>query len=63
LKELLSPYRNGNCPVSIVYHNQRASCELELGESWRIRPDDNLLQSLGSWLSPDNVKVVYNEQR
>ena len=63
LKEVLAPYRNGNCPVSVVYHNQRASCEIELGEAWRVNLNDNLLQSLSAWLSADNVKVVYNEQR
>ncbi|MBI4191702.1 MAG: DNA polymerase III subunit alpha, partial [Betaproteobacteria bacterium] len=63
LKELLAPYRNGNCPVSVVYHNHRASCEIELGDAWRVSLNDNLLQSLAAWLSEDNVKVVYNEQR
>ena len=60
LKELLAPYRNGPCPVSIVYHNHRASCEIELGDAWRVNLHDNLLQSLAAWLSADNVKVVYN---
>ena len=63
LKELLAPYRNGPCPVSVVYHNHRASCEIELGDAWRVNLNDNLLQSLTAWLSEDNVKVVYNEQR
>ena len=63
LKELLAPYRNGPCPVSVVYHNHRASCEIELGEAWRVNLNDNLLQSLTAWLSADNVKVVYNERR
>ena len=59
LKELLAPYRNGPCPVSVVYHNRNASCEIELGESWRVNLNDNLLQALGAWLSADNVKIVY----
>ncbi|MDO8596478.1 MAG: hypothetical protein Q7R45_07625, partial [Sulfuricaulis sp.] len=63
LKELLAPYRNGPCPVSVVYHNHDASCEIELGETWRVNLNDNLLQSLAAWLSEDNVKIVYNEQR
>ena len=36
LKELLQPYRNGNCPVTLVYHNKAASCEIQLGEAWQI---------------------------
>ena len=63
LKELLAPYRNGRCPVSVVYNNHRASCEIELGDAWRVNLDENLLQSLAAWLSADNVKVVYDEPR
>jgi DNA polymerase-3 subunit alpha len=59
LKELLAPYRNGPCPVSVVYDNHRASCEIELGDAWRVNLNDNLLQSLSAWLSADNVKIVY----
>ena len=59
LKELLEPYRNGTCPVSILYHNHVASCEIELGDAWRVNLSDNLLQSLGTWLSDENVKIVY----
>ena len=59
LKDLLSPYRNGPCPVSIVYHNCSASCEIELGDAWRVNVSENLLASLCAWLTADNVKVVY----
>ena len=62
LKELLSPYRNGTCPVSIVYHNRSASCEIELGDAWRINLHDNLLQSLAAWLSEANVTIVYKDR-
>ena len=60
LKELLAPYRNGPCPVSIVYHNHDASCEIELGDDWRVSLHDNLLQSLAAWLTEPNVTIVYN---
>src|SRR5258706_5479691 len=60
LKELLAPYRNGSCVVTLVYENQRASCEIELGDAWRVNLSNNLLQSLAAWLSEDNVKVIYN---
>jgi DNA polymerase-3 subunit alpha len=59
LRELLAPYRNGNCPVTLVYHNQTASCEIHLGDDWRVNLNENLMQSLGAWLSEDNVKVLY----
>ena len=32
---------------------------MRLGEDWRINLDDRLLASLGEWLKPENVEVVY----
>jgi DNA polymerase-3 subunit alpha len=59
LRELLGPYRPGNCRVAVAYHNQDAVCELMLGDEWRVDPRDELLESLAAWLEPDNVRVVY----
>jgi DNA polymerase-3 subunit alpha len=61
LKDLLAPYRSGRCPVSVVYANRDASCELHLGEAWRVNLHDDLIKSLKDWLSPENVKVLYSE--
>jgi len=62
LKELLAPYCNGTCPVSVVYYNQDARCEVELGEAWRVNLKDDLLQSLTAWLSAENIEIVYRER-
>ncbi|MEK7437109.1 MAG: DNA polymerase III subunit alpha [Pseudomonadota bacterium] len=59
LRELLSPYRKGPCMVSVCYRNGAASCEMRLGEEWRVRPDDELMQSLEEWLRPENVQLIY----
>jgi DNA polymerase-3 subunit alpha len=60
LKELLTPYRSdGACAVSVVYENGAAVCEVALGEAWRVRPDAQLLEHLGAWLEPQNVRVVF----
>ena len=61
LAELLAPYRveEGGCPVWVEYHNHHARCRVRLGEDWRVRLDDRLLESLGGWLKPDAVNVVY----
>jgi DNA polymerase-3 subunit alpha len=59
LKELLAPYRDGACPVCVCYRNGGASCEMRLGEDWRVRLDDRLMQSLAEWLRPENVQLVY----
>jgi DNA polymerase-3 subunit alpha len=59
LRTLLAPYRNGPCPVRVRYRNAQAECELPLGESWRVRLDDELLSGLQQWLQAENVEVVY----
>jgi len=59
LKDLLAPYRDGACPVCVCYRNGEASCEMRLGEDWRVRLDDRLMQSLAEWLRPENVQLVY----
>ena len=71
LKDLLAPYRNngesvvgrGNngfyCPISIVYNNKDAACEIELSSEWSVSLHDNLLQSLSEHFQADNVRVIY----
>ena len=59
LRDLLAPYRCGRCPVSVVYANRGALCEIDLGEQWRVSLHDDLIRSLSEWLSPENVKIVY----
>ncbi|HEV7929285.1 MAG TPA: hypothetical protein VGP12_04045, partial [Nitrosospira sp.] len=72
LRELLAPYRGsrgnagkasaGNsfsCPVLVIYRNHDATCELSLGDEWRVRLHDDLLQSLAAHFGPEEVKVIY----
>ena len=63
LQQVLTPYRasgNGSCQVLVEYENASAVCKLALGESWRVRPDSQLINDLGAWLAPENVEVVYS---
>jgi len=61
LAELLAPYKaqEGGCPVWVEYHNPSARCRVRLGEDWRVRLDDRLLESFGTWLKPEAVNVMY----
>jgi len=59
LKKVLEPYRHGSLRVSIAYTNGNATAEFDLGEDWKIRPDDNLISELGKWLEPKNVQIIY----
>ncbi|HWS13786.1 MAG TPA: DNA polymerase III subunit alpha [Rhodocyclaceae bacterium] len=59
LRALLAPFRDGPCPVRVRYRNRQAECELPLGDAWRVRLDDELLDGLKEWLSEGNVEVLY----
>ena len=59
LRELLTPFAPGNCPVRLTYRNAEATCELSLGDAFRVRLEDELLASLGDWLKRENVCVDY----
>jgi DNA polymerase-3 subunit alpha len=59
LREVLTPYRTGKCPVQIVYCSSGATCEIQLGDEWRVDLQDDLIQSLSEWLQPENVQVLY----
>ena len=60
LMELLAPYRvEGACPVYVHYQAGAADCDVALGDAWRVRPDAQLLERLGAWLTPENVQLVY----
>ena len=60
LRELLTPHLKGPCPVAIEYHNQTGRCEISLGEDWKVYPRDELIASLGEWVKPENVRLVYS---
>ena len=59
LKQLLEPYRNGGLRVCVAYTSAKAHADFDLGEDWKVRPDDALITDLGKWLEPENVEVVY----
>jgi DNA polymerase-3 subunit alpha len=63
LQQMLAPYRasgDGSCRVLVQYENNKAVCEVALGEAWRVRPDNELLADLAAWLTADNVQLVYS---
>jgi DNA polymerase-3 subunit alpha len=62
LQQILAPYRgsgSGTCKVFVQYENGKATCEVALGDAWRVRPDQRLLAELSAWLAPENVQVSY----
>ncbi len=59
LKALLQLFVPGPAQVRVRYRNERAECELQLGDSVRVRLDDALLETLSAWLAPENVEIIY----
>lgn len=46
LQRVLTPFKEGSCPVVVDYHKDDASAEIPLGEEWRVHPTDELLNRL-----------------
>ncbi|MBA2410537.1 MAG: DNA polymerase III subunit alpha [Gammaproteobacteria bacterium] len=59
LRDALTPYRNGPCPLQVAYINGRAAARLALGDAWKINPSDALLARLRGMRGIDKVEVVY----
>jgi len=60
LKAVLAPFAAGSAPVRIRYRNKQAQCDLVLGNTCRVRLEDDLLRELREWLTPENVEIVYS---
>jgi len=59
LQKLLTPFRDGGCPVRLRYRSEVAEVELPFGSGWRVRLDDALLDGLREWLPEEAVEIVY----
>jgi DNA polymerase-3 subunit alpha len=63
LRALLATYRGsrdeGGCPIRVHYRNSEAEGDIPLGDDWRVRLEDPLLEGLREWLSSEGVEVVY----
>jgi len=60
LDDTLRPFRNEGSPVWIEYSSAEASTRIELGPSWRVQPDDNLLFELKHLVGEMSVELVYD---
>ncbi len=62
LRGALQPFRQGRCPVAVVYEGCSAAARLNLGDDWQVRPTGELLQRLGRLVGGENVRLVYARQ-
>jgi DNA polymerase-3 subunit alpha len=59
LRDVLTPFRGGPCPIFIEYRGKSAEGRLLLGEAWRVRPGEELLERLGKSVGSERVKLIY----
>lgn len=59
LKEILTPYCGGACPVWLEYQTDTAQAMIPLGLSWRVYPKDELLTHLRTLLGSEAVVLNY----
>ncbi len=65
LRELLDPYRaqsDGDSPgvaVEILLRRREFRCAVRLGDAWRVRMADAMLERLNGWTAPEAVEIVY----
>lgn len=65
LRQLLNPFRaepeNGipGVPVEVRLERGSFECALRLGEDWRVRMADDMLEQLEAWAGPESIEVLY----
>ncbi len=63
LHDLLLPFREGNCDVSVRYVGDSAAARLSLGPEWAVRPSRELRDKLTELLGNNNVRLLYAPTR
>ena len=59
LHDVLLPYREGKCDVSVQYVGSGATVRLSLGPEWSVRPSRELRDKLADLLGHNSVRLLY----
>lgn len=59
LRDALSPYCQGECPVWLAYEGDTACAELGLGDQWRVQPTDELIRRLDALVDGGRTQLDY----
>lgn len=59
LQDLFRPYQSGRCPVFIDYQQNKSVSRFQLGDKWRLKLNDELLNKLKHKFGQTEVKVMY----
>ena len=57
--QVLTPYKDGICPIRVFYQRDEAQGMLELGVQWRVSPSDMLLYNLKTLLGEEQVDLKF----
>jgi DNA polymerase-3 subunit alpha len=63
LKQILTPYKGDSgmgCRFSVAYASIDAQAEVILGDEWRVKPDDDLIENLKDHYGEDHVHLDYS---
>jgi DNA polymerase-3 subunit alpha len=56
---ILTPFKEGTCPIRVYYQREEARGMLELGVQWRVSPTDVLLYDLKELLGEESVTLQF----
>lgn len=59
LRQIITPYRPGSCPILVEYNRSDSQAQLALGPEWRVKPSDELLAAAQQLLGKDAVQMQY----
>ena len=59
LHDVLLPYREGHCDVSVQYIGEHAAARLNLGPEWTVKPSRELRDKLAALLGQNSVRLLY----
>ena len=60
LQRVLTPFKEGSCPVVVDYFKGDARAKIPLGEEWHVNPTDELLNRLRETMGEKQVNVIYD---
>ncbi|MEJ2180516.1 MAG: DNA polymerase III subunit alpha [Gammaproteobacteria bacterium] len=63
LANVLTPFKEGHCPVYLHYLGSTAKANIRLGDHWCVHPTDELIHRLNELAGESNVRVEYRPQK
>ncbi|WP_300002036.1 DNA polymerase III subunit alpha [uncultured Cedecea sp.] len=60
LRQSLEPHRSGTIPVHLYYQRSDARTRLRFGATWRVSPNDRLLNDLRTLIGSEQVELEFD---